>query len=232
MSIEKKELTKMSLREAELFFEKGGTFEDFKKGNTAYSESDVNALKEAAEALSKARKFITEVSSKEKFITDTFRIGFVGKSISDQFGTEYIQTSRGRPYGTLAAVYDEETGKIYAGFTYLSDDEKFPHSVIGQAIALDRALENRRNGIDIESIDGQPWLKASDKLQWKHFKQRTYRYFKPEKFSFSRGSEPIMVQNFDDVHIWQYLILAQKSKNKADVKKFLKKIEEILTKNK
>jgi hypothetical protein len=41
-----------------------------------------------------------------------------------------------------------------------------------------------------------------------------------------------MVPNFDDVHIWQYLILAQKSKNKADVKKFLKKIEEILTKNK
>ena len=68
-------------------------------------------MKETADALSKARKFITEVSSKEKFITDTFRIGFVGKSISDQFGTEYIQTSRGRPYGTLAAVYDEETGK-------------------------------------------------------------------------------------------------------------------------
>ena len=221
-------LKKMTLREAEKFFENGGTFEEFKVKNTAYDLDTIKALEAAAKTLAKSRKFIAAVSEKERFATDTFRTGFVGKKINDTNGTEYVQVSRGSPYGSIAAVYDEATKKIYAGFTYVSEDEQFPHSVIGQAIALQRAIENRTNGIDIDAVDGTPWLKSSDDPQWTHFKDRVLRYFRPEEFSHSRGATPSVQPKFDEIHVWQYVVEAQHAKDKKQLKEILKKLEESL----
>ena len=222
-------LKKMTLRQAEKFLESGRLRSEFNEQNTAYSEEDREALYKAALSLSEARKFIDEFSKKERFATDTFRYGFIGKKVNDEHGTEYVQVSRGSPYGSIAAVYDEKTKKIYAGFTYVSEDERFPHSVIGQAIALRRAIENRDKDIDIESIDGTPWLKGTDELQWKHFKDRVYRYFRPDEFSHSRGKTPTAQPKFDEIHIWQYVVEAQHAKDKKSFKELLKKIESSLT---
>lgn len=218
----------MTLREAEKFLESGKSHDEFVKENTAYDEDSVKALEDAARALTASRKYIAEVAAKERFATDTFRAGYIGKKVNDYLGTEFVQVSRGAPYGSIAAVFDEKTKKIYAGFTYVSEDEEFPHSVIGQAIALKRAIENRENGIDIEAIDGTPWLKSSDELQWKHFKDRVYRYFRPEEFSYSRGKTPSVQPRFDEVHIWQYLVAARHAKDKKQLKDLLGKIEKSL----
>lgn len=217
--------SRMSLREAELAIRKGITDSEFEKANDALSKLEIEQLKEAAIQLKEARDYIDEFAAKERYSADTFRNGFIGRKVSDITGSQFVQISRGKPYGYLAAVYDEKTKKIFGGFTYLSTTEKYPHSIIGQAIALKRAVANRKAGIDIEQTSEPPYLRSSDGLQWKHFKERAYRYFRPDEFSHSRGATPIEEPNFDDVHVWQYAVLALNAKNKTEYKEAMKKLE-------
>lgn len=222
--------TKMSLRKAELLFEgNGGQFPDgFDSKITAFNEEQRKAFKQAVMDLYSARNFLDDFSKKERFLVDTFRVGYIGKEIYDDVGNTYIQTSRGRPFGYIAAVYDEKTKKIYAGFTYVSKDEEFPHRVIGQSIALQRAIANREKGVDIEVELSSPWLKGTDVPQFEHFKNRAYRYFRPDEFSHSRGKTPADLPNFYDVHVWQHLVAAKNAKSKKEFKEAMKLLEAAL----
>lgn len=218
-------LTRMSLSEAVNAIVKGIANEDFAAKNTALSVTELEEFKNAALSLVDARNFIAKVAAKEKFATDTFRYGYIGRKVYDMDSCEFVQTNRGKPYGYLAAVLGADGKTIYAGFTYVSEDEKYAHSVIGQKIALERAIANRDAGVDIEKMTSSPYLKGKDKAQWQHFKNRVYRYFRPEEFSHSRGKTPLEQSNFDEVHTWQYLMLARNAKTKTEFKEAMKLLE-------
>lgn len=222
--------TRLSLRQAEKAIREGITDEEFANRNTALTKDEIDELKMAAIQLKESRDYIAEVAAKERFSTDTFRSGYIGKKVSTLDGSEFVQITRGRPYGYLAAVLGADGKTIYSGFTYVSENEKYPHSVIGQAIALRRAIENREKGNDIEMESKSPYLKSSDELQFEHFKNRVKRYFRPDEYSYSRGKEPLAQPNFDEVHIWQYLMLAKSAKTKKERKDWLKKVEELMNK--
>ena len=44
------------------------------------------------------------------------------KKVSTLDGSEFVQTTRGRPYGYLAAVLGADGKTIYSGFTYVSEN--------------------------------------------------------------------------------------------------------------
>lgn len=222
-SIEKK--TRMTLREAEIAIRNGIADSEFDKKNNALEKREIESLKNAATQLKESRDFLDEVAAKERYSTGTFRYGFIGNKVWTEEGSEFVQVSRGKPYGYIVAVYDEKSKKIYVGFTYVSDEEQYAHPIIGQAIALKRAIDNRTKGVDIEIYEGLPYLKSGDKLQFKHFKERAYRYFRPDEFSHSRGTTPIEESNFDSIHVWQYIVQALGAKNKESYKDIMKKLD-------
>lgn len=187
---------------------------------TNMTESEKRDFSAAAQSLAESRKAIDEFHKKERFIVDTLRKGFIGNKITDMDGTEYVQISRGRPYGYFAGVYDEKTKKIYVGIAYVSPTERWPHSVIGQALALSRAIENREKGIEDDPI----MRNAEDVRQLFHFKERAYRYFRPDEFSFSRGKTPIGQESFGPVHVWQYFIGMLDAKTEKERKEYEKKL--------
>ena len=69
------------------------------------------------------RKYLEDVRKQTKICVDTFRYGYIGKTVSDMNGCEYTQTRRGKPYGYIAAIQDGD--KLYVGYTLLSDVEKY-----------------------------------------------------------------------------------------------------------
>ena len=167
----------MNIREAARYIEKENpSFKDFYKKNNAYSKSDAEELYINAKLLIESRQFLEKARDVEKYCVDTFRYGYIGKKVSDMYGSEFVQTRRGRPYGYIAAVLGNDH-KVYVGYTFISENELFPHPVIGQAIALKNALANRDKGISCEMIlDGSHqgklvncYLNSESKTMLKHF---------------------------------------------------------------
>lgn len=202
----------MNIREAARFIEKESpSFKDFYKKNNAYSKSDAEELYTNAKLLIESRQFLEKARGVEKYCVDTFRHGYIGKKVSDMNGSEFVQTRRGRPYGYLAAVLGNDD-KVYVGYTFISENELFPHPVIGQAIALKNAIANRVKGISCEMIlDGSYqgklincYLNSESKMMLQHFYDRARRYFLPEVYSYSRGLEPIQDPNFTSIHLQQF----------------------------
>lgn len=204
--------TKMNIREAARYIEKENpSFKDFYKKNKSYSKSDAEELYTNAQLLIESRQFLEKARGVEKYCVDTFRYGYIGKKVSDMNGSEFVQTRRGRPYGYIAAVLGNDD-KVYVGYTFISENELFPHPVIGQAIALKNAIANRDKGITCEMIlDGSHqgklvncYLNSESKTMLKHFYDRARRYFLPEVYSYSRGLEPLKDPNFVDIHLQQF----------------------------
>lgn len=223
----------MNIREAARYIEKENpSFKDFYKKNNAYSKSDANELYLNAQLLIKSRQFLEKARNVEKYCVDTFRYGYIGKKVTDMYGSEFVQTRRGRPYGYIAAVLDNDD-KVYVGYTFISENELFPHPVIGQAIALKNALANRAKKISCEMIlDGSYQgkfincsLNGDSKAMLKHFYDRARRYFLPEVYSHSRGLEPIQDPNFVDIHLQQF---AQAVINAKDQNEFETSLERFI----
>ena len=142
---------KMDIRKAARFIEQTNcSLDEFAKKNNALSADEAKELFNAAKNLIESRKYLEDVRNQTKICVDTFRYGYIGKTISDANGSEYTQTRRGKPYGYLAAIQDGD--KLYVGYTLLSDKEKFPHPIIGQAIALKNAYANKEDGLTFEDV--------------------------------------------------------------------------------
>ena len=229
--------TKMNIREAARYIEKENpSFKDFYKKNSAYSKSDANELYLNAQLLIESRQFLEKARGVEKYCVDTFRHGYIGKKVTDMYGSEFVQTRRGRPYGYLAAVLGNDD-KVYVGYTFISENELFPHPVIGQAIALKNALANRAKEISCDKIlDGSYqgkfincYLNSDSKMMLKHFYDRARRYFLPEVYSYSRGLEPLQDPNFVDIHLQQFAqaVINAKDQNEFEIllERFLKMIK-------
>ena len=227
----------MNIREAARYIEKENpSFKDFYKKNSAYSKSDANELYLNAQLLIESRQFLEKARGVEKYCVDTFRHGYIGKKVTDMYGSEFVQTRRGRPYGYLAAVLGNDD-KVYVGYTFISENELFPHPVIGQAIALKNALANRAKEISCDKIlDGSYqgkfincYLNSDSKMMLKHFYDRARRYFLPEVYSYSRGLAPLQDPNFVDIHLQQFAqaVINAKDQNEFEIllERFLKMIK-------
>ena len=202
---------KMDIRKAARFIEQTDcSLDEFVKKNNALSADEAKELFNAANNLIESRKYLDDIRKQTKICVDTFRYGYIGKTISDANGSEYTQTRRGKPYGYLAAIQDGD--KLYVGYTLLSDKEKFPHPIIGQAIALKNAYANKEDGLTFEDVlkrekqgaGRNPYLNGESVSMLKHFYDRARRYFFPNKYSFSRGSDPIQDPKFIGIHLQQF----------------------------
>lgn len=202
---------KMDIREAARFIAQTDcSLDEFAEKNNALSADEAKELFNAANNLIDCRKYLDDIRSQTKICVDTFRYGYIGKTVSDVNGSEYTQTRRGKPYGYLAAIQDGD--KLYVGYTLLSDAEKYPHPVIGQAIALRNAYTNKEEGLTFEKVlkrenqgvGRNPYLNGESASMLKHFYDRARRYFFPNKFSFSRGTEPIQDPKFTGIHLQQF----------------------------
>lgn len=138
---------------------------------------------------------------------EKLRDGFVGQ-VTTQNKLVTQQVSRGDPYGAVVSVPDGKGG-IAIGASYFNLDEEDPTMIIpiiGERMALERALDNLALGRD--------GLKESthkvSKAQIEHFYKRSLAYWNPDKYSFSRGSEPVQIDNFDEIHEAQTRILGEK----------------------
>ena len=148
------------------------------------------------------------------YISERLRKGYVGKEVYDKDGVKYIQASRGRPFGTVVAMKFESREDVVIGYSFLNEvDRKTELPRIGLYLALKRAHEGLMVGK--VGFEPSPYLDADTIAQLKHFKKRAKAYFYPEKYSHSRGTDPVEYEDFDKIHAFQKLVAMQAKKEKA-----------------
>ena len=135
-----------------------------------------------------------------KYVSERLRTSYIGEEVSDLNGVTYLSTVRGKPTGTIVAIPDGD--KILIGVSKLNEDEKYPSPIVG----LYLALKNVKYYADDENPIG---LNGHEKRQLSRFRLRAKAYFFPEKYSFSRGSDPVEYPNYEEVHKRQIMILGE-----------------------
>ena len=148
------------------------------------------------------------------YISERLRKGYVGKEVYDKDGVKYIQASRGRPFGTVVAMKFESREDVVIGYSFLNEvDRKTELPRIDLYLALKRAHEGLMAGK--VGFEPSPYLDADTIAQLKHFKKRAKAYFYPDKYSHSRGTDPVEYEDFDKIHAFQKLVAKQSKKKKA-----------------
>lgn len=145
---------------------------------------------------------------KYTFISERLRNGYIGKKVTCSDGTEFTQTSRGAPFGTVVAYYDSDKEKVFYGISRINEAEEDPTPIVGLAIALRNAARYSQESITANKV----------KDQTEHFMIRALRYFEPELYSHSRGKHPIEVENFSQVKLFQTFVNLINDKKENDVK--------------
>lgn len=139
------------------------------------------------------------------YLCERLRDGFIGNLISDNNGNSYIQAVRGKPYGTVVAIPTEDD--IVLGMSYMDpDDAKFSHPIVGCYIALKRAIDGKENG---KVRAEERFIKNKAKKQIEHFEKRSLAFFWPDKYSHSRGTEPVVYPDYDIIHERRAKILGE-----------------------
>lgn len=140
-------------------------------------------------ARDEAQAFVDKFKeSGEKYIAIRIRDGFIGKEL----GGKNLQLERGKPRGTLVSIKNGDDVTI--GFSFLNKkDTDVP--IVGVAEALKNAINERDNGVC------RTWGPNKNDLElYNFFKKRSLAYFHPEKYSYSRGSDPVEYKNYDKIH--------------------------------
>ena len=145
---------------------------------------------------------------KYTFISERLRNGYIGKKVTCFDGTEFTQTSRGAPFGTVVAYYDSDKEKVFFGVSRINKAEKGPTPIVGLAIALRNAAHYSQEDLLINKVKGQT----------ERFKIRALRYFEPQLYSHSRGKHPIEVENFNEVRLFQTFVHLINDKKENDIK--------------
>lgn len=155
-------------------------------------EAAIKRAEEKREARIKARDeaqaFIDKFkASGEKYIAIRIRDGYIGKEL----GGRNLQLTRGKPRGTFVAIKGENE-QVFVGHTYLSNkDEDIP--IVGLAEALKMAIAEKEDGV-------AKTLKSKDVDLYHFFRKRALAYFFPEKYSHSKGSDPVEYPMYDKIH--------------------------------
>lgn len=139
-----------------------------------------------------------------KHVTERLRPGFIGMETKDTY-TVTQQVSRGAPYGTLVSI-PGLNGKSTIGISYYDEIGRFATPIRSEYIALKKALLNKERGINGTDKES---LRKESKSQFEHFYKRSLAYWNPDKYSYSRGTEPVEYENFDKIHENQTKILGE-----------------------
>ena len=163
---------------------------------------------EYALLIDKAENYVNnfiKTNGTKAFLAERLRDGFIGELVHTNNGTSYIQSVRGRPYGTIVALKTDDD--IVVGISYLDpEDMNKGHPIVGQYLALKRAEEGLAAGAI--RTNGR-YIKARAHKQIEHFEKRALAYFHPEKYSHSRGTDPVVYENFDEIHKRRAMILGE-----------------------
>lgn len=139
-----------------------------------------------------------------KHVTERLRPGFIGMETKDTY-TVTQQVTRGAPYGTLVSI-PSLNGKSTVGISYYDEIGRFATPIRSEYIALKKALLNKERGINGTDKES---LRKEAKSQFEHFYKRSLAYWNPDKYSYSRGTEPVEYENFDKIHENQTKILGE-----------------------
>ena len=155
-----------------------------------------------------AEKFVEDYRTKngtKAYIAERLRSGYIGELVHCDNGASYIQSVRGKPYGTVVAIPTKDN--VVIGMSYMDNDDKNTgHPIIGLYIALKRAIEDLEKGkIGAE----KKFVKSKARKQIIHFEKRAKAYFHPDVFSHSRGSNPVVYENYEEIHQRRAKILGE-----------------------
>lgn len=139
-----------------------------------------------------------------KHVTERLRPGFIGMEIKGKYTVTH-QVVRGAPYGTMVSI-PGLNGKSTVGISYYDEIGRFATPIRSEYIALKRALLNKERGINGTDKES---LRKESKSQFEHFYKRSLAYWNPDKYSYSRGTEPVDYENFDKIHENQTKILGE-----------------------
>lgn len=241
MGKNKKTLTTMSLEEAEQFFKNhdsknNSTIKEFEQKTTALTDKQRDALMNTAYLLKDSRDYVSNFeNSGNVYLTEFLRYGYIGKVSYDMNGTEYVQTSRSKPYGCLVSIYNKNSDKVYVGYSIIHDDEMYTHPMIGRALALKKAVENMQDGIDADMLINNSYndtntrnvfMDGNTKEQLVHFRDRSYRFFNPETYGI-KGKTPLKSSFFGRIKAVQLAIKCLNTTSNTDFGKFMSDFRKI-----
>lgn len=137
-----------------------------------------------------------------KHVTERLRPGYIGQKI-ERGNTVSFQSVRGIPYGTIVSIPTDD-GLSVIGISYFGKNDRFATPVVGEYIALKRAIDGRNGGF--HGVE-QQYVRPEAKAQVDHFYKRSLAYWNPDKYSHSRGTDPVIYDNFSEIHANQVIIL-------------------------
>lgn len=179
----------------------GKTLENIKDGK---EKEDYEYAKLVIEAEKFVKDYI-DANGTKSFISERLRGGFIGEIVHSDSGSSYIQSVRGRPFGTVVAL--KTSDNVVLGMSYMDpQDAGRGHPIVGLYIALKRAIDGLKDGkVGAES----KYVKTKAKKQIKHFEKRALAYFHPDTYSYSRGSNPVKYEDYEAIHQRRAMILGE-----------------------
>lgn len=198
-------------------------YKDYKSKTTALTDLQRDELERTAKLANESKTFIDTISKQRAILPEGLHNGYIGKIVTDNEGIQYLQTTRGKPYGSVVAVFNKDTKKIYVGYSLLDGKDEYTHPVIGQAFALKKALENEKDGITIEDLlkdeyndvsSRNTFMNGNTRDQLSHFKDRAYRFFMPDVYA-SNGSDPLYSKDFETIKAYQLALKCMKATNNS-----------------
>lgn len=202
--------------------------------------------KEVFEAVTLTAKAITEMKGivnkdgngnvevgKSKFVSERLRLGYIGADVTCDRGI-FIQTERGKPYGTAVALpteYEQDGKKVpgvVIGYSIIdARDAKYATPIVGLYLAYKYALEGKeagKHGFECPMVfknGAKKSMDANTKAQLTHFEKRALAYFHPDVYSYSRGEadKKVVYENYDLIHSRQLAILGPEKMAKNATKK-------------
>ena len=165
---------------------------------------------EYAQLILKAKAYVKDYIKKNgnnSFIAERLRDGFIGNLVYTNTGASYIQSVRGKPYGTVVALKTDK-GTVL-GMSYMDpEDINKPHPIVGLYIALKRAVDGKNGGYNGFE---KRYVKSRARKQIEHFYKRSLAYYYPDVYSHSRGQEgkKVVYENYDEIHKRRAMILGE-----------------------
>lgn len=148
-----------------------------------------------------AYKFMLDYEDKgNRYITERLRTTYVGEEITSENGGKSIAMNRGKPTGTVVAIPDGD--KILIGVSKIDENEKFLSPMVGLYIAL-------KNVKFYEEDEYPMGINAHERRQIMRFRLRAKAYFFPDKYSYSRGTDPVVYPKYEEIHKRQIMILGE-----------------------
>lgn len=161
----------------------------------------------------------------EKYVCARLRDGYIGKEAYSLDGALYLQTKRGKPFGTIVAIKGDNDEPHY-GIYYIPEGIVDGAAETYPIVGLAEALKQAKGEVPFHKASDVPdcYKSKEPREQIEYFLKRSMCYFWPDVYSISRGSNPVEFKNYEEIHIRQALLAGlakydSKKSKKASAKK-------------